>query len=96
LVQRSDSIGEVVRTHRYAKLYGKRATEKLSQRISSSAVGLVAVDYKFRVSSAAKFVQVHADALAVNVHTERNCAIDKPKKQIDKRQNKTKQGGDAD
>ena len=54
------------------------------------------MDYEFRIGSAAEFVQIHADALAVSIHAESDDAIEQPEEQIDERQNHTKQGSDAD
>ena len=54
------------------------------------------MDYEFGIGSAAQFVQVHADALAVRIDAEGNDAIEEPEEQIDQRQDKAEQGGDAD
>ena len=54
------------------------------------------MDDEFRVGAAAEFVQVHADALAVGVDAEGDDAVEQPEEQVDERQEKAEQRGDAD
>jgi len=54
------------------------------------------VDDEFGISATAEFVQVHADAFAINVHAQRNDAVDDSEKQVQQRQNKAEKRGDAD
>ena len=59
------------------------------------SVGIVAVNDKFRISPAAQFVEVHADALAVGVDAEGDYAVEEPEEQIDERQDQAKEGCNA-
>src|ERR1035438_2046885 len=60
-----------------------------------SSVRFVPVDYEVGISAASQLVQVHADALAVRVHAEGMHTVEQPEKQVDQRQNKAEQSGDA-
>ena len=54
------------------------------------------MDYEFGVGSAAQFVEVHADALAVGIDAEGDDAVEQPEEQIDEGQKEAEEGGDAD
>ena len=51
---------------------------------------------EFGIGSAAKLVQVHADALAVRIDAERNEVIEKGKEEIDEREDDADEGCNAD
>ena len=52
--------------------------------------------HEFRVGSAAEFVNVHPEALAVCLRTEGNNAIENPEEQVDHRQDEAEQRGDSE
>jgi hypothetical protein len=53
------------------------------------------VDHELRVCAAAQFVQVHANAFAVCVHTERNESIQRKKGDGKRRKKNAEQCGNA-
>ena len=62
---------------------------------SALPIRFIPVNHKLRISPAAQFVQVHADALAVGVYPEGNHAVEQPEEQVDQRQHQAEQRGDA-
>ena len=50
---------------------------------------------KLRISAAAQLVQVHADTLAVRIHSEGNDAVEQPEEQIDQGEEDAEESGHA-
>ncbi len=60
-----------------------------------SAVRLVAMNDEFRISAAAEFMQVHADAFSVGVHQKGSHPVEQREQQLDRWQQQAQQGGNA-
>jgi len=54
------------------------------------------MNYEFRISAAAEFMEIHADAFAIGVDAQGQHAVEEPKEQIEQGQDEPKQSGDAD
>ena len=64
-------------------------------RLGTLSVGVIAVNDELGISAAAEFVEVHADALSVDVDAEWDDAIEHFEEQIDERQEQAQDGCNA-